>query len=86
MPHFANNQPCSDKESSGSKIFFALVAASNTAEAQRFQAEHLKPLSTDQLKQDVEFLFATSEQIHPDTYAYVTKDESTLTRGGVNHR
>ena len=34
------------------------------------QAAYLKPLSPDKLKQDLDFLFKTIEEVHPNMYAY----------------
>jgi hypothetical protein len=36
---------------------------------------YLKPISPDELKEDLDFLFKTIEEVHPNMYAYTSKEE-----------
>jgi hypothetical protein len=36
---------------------------------------YLKPISPDELKEDLDFLFKTIEEVHPNMYAYISKED-----------
>jgi hypothetical protein len=64
---------------------FSLCAADIFAEPQTSSREpnqprYLKPISPDKLKEDLDFLFKTIEEVHPNMYAYTTKEEFTQLR------
>ncbi|MHC4244131.1 MAG: hypothetical protein ACYSU4_17125, partial [Planctomycetota bacterium] len=39
------------------------------------QPAYLKPIPPDKLKEDLDFLFKTIEEVHPNMYAYIKKEE-----------
>ncbi len=39
------------------------------------QPAYLKPIPPDKLKEDLDFLFKTIEEVHPNMYAYTSKEE-----------
>ena len=41
------------------------------------QAAYLGPIPPDKLKQDLDFLFKTIEEVHPNMYAYTSKEQFT---------
>ncbi len=44
------------------------------------QSAYLKPIQPDKLKEDLDFLFKTIEEVHPNMYAYTSKEEFELLR------
>ena len=39
------------------------------------QPDHAKVIEPDKLKEDLDFLFKTIEEVHPNMYAYISKEE-----------
>jgi len=39
------------------------------------QPSYLKPITPDKLKEDLDFLFKTIEEVHPNMHAYTSKEE-----------
>jgi hypothetical protein len=61
-------------------VFCVLCTANIFAESQALnqepnQAPYLKPIPPDKLKEDLDFLFKTIEEVHPNMYAYISKEE-----------
>jgi len=55
-------------------ITICLVYATKTI-AESNQPAYLKPIPPEKLKEDLDFLFKTIEEIHPNMYAYTSKEE-----------
>lgn len=61
-------------------VFCTLHIATTFAEPQTLNQEHklpsyLKPITPDKLKEDLDFLFKTIEEVHPNMHAYTGKEE-----------
>ncbi len=61
-------------------LCFGLCAANTSAELRTpgqdsNQPAYLKLISPDKLKEDLDFLFKTIEEVHPNMYAYISKEE-----------
>jgi len=61
-------------------VFYVLYITNTFAEPQAQNQEpnqpaYLKPISQDKLKEDLDFLFKTIEEVHPNMYAYISKEE-----------
>lgn len=61
-------------------LCLGLYAANNFAESQAPNQEsnqpaYLKPIMPDKLKEDLDFLFKTIEEVHPNMHAYTSKEE-----------
>ena len=61
-------------------LCLGLYAANNFAESQAPNQEsnqpaYLKPITPDKLKEDLDFLFKTIEEVHPNMRAYTSKEE-----------
>ena len=66
-------------------VFCSLHIATTFAELQTPNQEHklpfyLKPFTPDKLKEDLDFLFKTIEEVHPNMYAYTPKEEFEQSR------
>ncbi|UCE48461.1 MAG: hypothetical protein JSW47_23060, partial [Phycisphaerales bacterium] len=51
------------------------VAESQAASSQPNQPAYLQTIPPDKLKEDLDFLFKTIEEVHPNMYAYTSKEE-----------
>jgi hypothetical protein len=61
-------------------LCLCLYAPNNFAESQAPNQEsnqpaYLKPITPDKLKEDLDFLFKTIEEVHPNMHAYTSKEE-----------
>jgi len=61
-------------------VFCSLHIATTFAEPQTpnqesNQPSYLKPITPDKLKEDLDFLFKTIEEVHPNMHAYTSKEE-----------
>jgi len=58
-------------------IFYMTNTFANlqTANQEPNKPAYLKPISPDELKEDLDFLFKTIEEVHPNIYAYTSKEE-----------
>lgn len=52
-----------------------IFAESQTPNQEPNQPSYLKPIPPDKLKEDLDFLFKTIDQVHPNMYAYTSKEE-----------
>lgn len=50
------------------------------------QPDYLKLIPPDKLKEDLDFLFKTIEEVHPNMYAYTSKEEFEPLRGQLYHQ
>jgi len=50
-------------------------AESPTPNQEPNQPAYLKPIPPEKLKEDLDFLFKTIEEVHPNMYAYSSKEE-----------
>lgn len=55
-------------------------ANSHQSQTELNQPAYLKPVSPDKLKEDLDFLFKTIEQVHPNMYAYTSEEEFSRLR------
>ncbi|MBC8468332.1 MAG: hypothetical protein H8D56_02570 [Planctomycetes bacterium] len=44
------------------------------------QSAYLKPIAPDKLKEDLDFLFKTIEEVHPNIYAYISEEKYATIR------
>jgi hypothetical protein len=51
------------------------LADSKISDEEPNQTDYLKPIPGDKLKEDLDFLFKTIEEVHPNMYAYTSKEE-----------
>jgi len=66
-------------------LCFYLCAANSTAESpapdkEPNQPAYLKTIPPDKLKEDLDFLFKTIEEVHPNMHAYISKEEFAKSR------
>ena len=57
--------------------------ASRIPDQKSTQSEYTKLISPNKLKEDVDFLFRTIEEVHPNMYAYTSKEELNPLREGL---
>ena len=50
-------------------------AEPNTPGNEPNQPAYLKPMPPEKLKEDLDFLFKTIEEVHPNMYAYISKEK-----------
>lgn len=60
--------------------FHTAFAEQKTPSSEPNQPDYAKLIEPDKLKEDLDFLFKTIEEVHPNMYAYTTKDEFTKYR------
>ena len=56
------------------------LADSNQPSIEPNQPSYTKLIPPEKLKEDLDFLFKTIEEVHPDMYAYTSKEEFTPIR------
>jgi hypothetical protein len=52
-----------------------VFAESQAPNQESNQPGYLKPITPDKLKEDLDFLFKTIEEVHPNMYAYISEEE-----------
>jgi hypothetical protein len=57
--------------------------ASRTPDQKSIQSEYTELVSAEKLKEDLDFLFRTIEEVHPNMYAYTSKEELNPLREGL---
>ena len=72
-------------EQEGGRLPLIVQRVMKTPEIHREQqidkkAGYSKPIPLDKLKEDLDFLFKTIEEVHPNMYAYTSKEEFTSLR------
>ena len=60
--------------------FHTAFAEQKTPSSEPNQPDYAKLIEPNKLKEDLDFLFKTIEEVHPNMYAYTTKDEFTKYR------
>lgn len=62
----------------------AVIFAKSTVENNEpNKADYSKLIEQGKLKEDLDFLFKTIEEVHPNMYAYTSKEEFTPLREGL---
>lgn len=63
-------------------LSIAVTTTGSQAENQEpNQPAHLKTIAPDKLKEDLDFLFKTIQEAHPNMYAYISEEKYTTVRG-----
>ena len=62
-------------------LSIAITSAESQAQNQEpNQPAHLKTIAPDKLKEDLDFLFKTIQETHPNMYAYISEEQHTAVR------
>jgi hypothetical protein len=54
---------------------YSIIAGPQALNHEPNQPSYLKPIPPEKLKEDLDFLFKTIEEVHPNMYAYTSKEE-----------